>query len=253
MDAQLLRGESTPNHGKRLPRWAVAALSSAATIAAYQAFATPLSEAPQSSQLFSLVSPRWHLPNGEKSLRQALENIENQANNQSAAIEQLQAVATPACHPLHGQEFNVYVQGYDNHHGYSGELGKWLSFNNDGHWMIARYTQQSDAAPLHFRGFEDECNAYYLQNKYDNDDRWFSFTDCGKWIRATYQYDSAMPIKFIDQGDGLYRMKSVYAGQESYFAYTDSDDYECQYEHPARSLRLGYTAQEGMTVSLHSP
>lgn len=258
MDAQLLEGEPTPSRGKRLPRWAVAALSSAATIVAYQAFTSPLTEVPRSSQLFSVFrQPSWTLPDGETSLEQALQNIENRANNQSAVIERLQAqldnMAPTACHPLHNTDYKLWVEGYNNYHGYAGDLDQWLSFNNDGHWMIARYPHESDASPLRFRAFPDKCHTYYLQNKYNNDNRWLSFTDCGKWIRATYQFGDAMPIQFIEQGDGLYKMKNEYPGQEFYVAYTNGETYECSYDHPAHSLRAVYTSQSGMTVSLHSP
>jgi len=252
MNAQFLQGEPTPSQGKRLPRWAVAALSSAATIAAYQAFSSPLSDVPQSSeQLFSVLGQQsWTLPNGETSLKQALTNIENEANNQSAAIQRLQA----PCHPLHNQDFKLWVQGYNDYHGYAGELEQWLSFNNDGHWMIAGYSQKNDASPLRFRAFPDECNTYYLQNTYNHDDHWLGFADCGKWIRAIYQFGDAMPIKFIDQGEGLYKMKNMWPGQGFYVAYTNGATYECGYEHPAHSLRVAtYTSQSGMTVSLHSP
>lgn len=247
MEAHLLLPEPTPSRGKRFPRWAAAALSSAATIVAYQAL-TPLTGIPQSSQqLFTLwKQPRWTLPNGETSLRQALQDIETQANNNSAMIERLQH---PDCHPLQDTEFNLYVDGYGDN---GGHLGMWLSFHSNGHWMVAGYPSEHSSMPLRFQRFPDQCNTYYLQNKYPHDyyfDSYLSFTSDGKWIRTIYNLASAMPVQFLEQDNGLYKMKVDYPGTNSYVSYTSG----ASDVHPVYSLRLDYNAQSAMTVSLHSP
>merc|ERR1712008_663419 len=86
-----------------------------------------------------------------------------------------------ACHPWHGRNAKMLISGYD-----TGSLNEWLSFNNDGHWMIARYTKWTDADPLLFQAAE-HCGEYYLQSTWPNmpatsakDDHWLSFANCGK-------------------------------------------------------------------------
>lgn len=252
MDAQLLKGEPTPSHGKRFPRWAVAALSSVATIAAYQALSSPL---PQSSQeLFTLFTPSWTLPNGEGSLKDALTNIEYQANNNTAAIHSLDRSRPSVCHPLDGQEKKFLVRGYNNGYGSSEFLQKWLSFTNDGHWMVAGYDNDADAAPFLFRAFPDQCNTYYLENKYSDMNKWLGFTASGKWIRTIYEFPSALPIEFFDAGDGTgaYKLKSKWPGQEFYISYVAAATSSGGYSQQAHTLRCdGYTNQDAMIVTLH--
>jgi hypothetical protein len=252
MDAQLLKSEPTPSHGKRFPRWAVAALSSVATIAAYQALSSPLPQ--RSQELFTLFTPSWTLPNGESSLKDALTNIEYQANNNSAAIERLDTSKSSVCHPLDGQQKKLLIRGFNNGYGSSGFLQKWLSFNTAGHWMNAGYNDASSASPLLFRAFPDKCNTYYLQNKYNNDDKWLSFTSGGKWIRAIYEFGSAMPVEFLDSGDGTgaYKMKNEYPGEGFYYiSYANAAQTSNGYHLPAKTLKAVYTNQDAMIATLH--
>merc|ERR1711865_1021819 len=153
--------------------------------------------------------------------------------------------ATPSavsCHPLAGSTSKIWVSGFG--------LGKWLSFNNDGHWLIADYGGKSSAFPVYFQA-ASECDTYYLQNKYNNDDQWISFTSSGTWLRATYSFGSAMPIKFIDSGDGTYSLQNVYPGSGDvnyqYVSFTTS----ASYDHELRSLRADYGEGSAMKVTLH--
>lgn len=167
------------------------------------------------------------------------------------------ATAAPAadCHPFQGRQGKFFVSGYDG-----GALNKWMSHNDAGHWMIARYDKWSDSAPFLFHQAE-QCGEYYLQNKWEgltatsaNDDHWMSFTDCGQWVRSVYTLASAVPIKFIDAGDGTYKMQNVYASltnpDHQYLSYTDGDNYQCSNPHPAHSVRTTYTESDAMRVHI---
>lgn len=88
----------------------------------------------------------------------------------------------------------MYVDGYEN-----GNLNKWLSFNWDGHWTLARYDLKTDAMPLLFQA-TDTCNTYKLQNKWGGaqaDDKWLGYSECGKWIQAASDEDSAATFELI--------------------------------------------------------
>jgi hypothetical protein len=142
----------------------------------------------------------------------------------------------------------VWVSGFG--------LGQWLSFNDDGHWLIARYDGKESAFPVLFQA-ASECDTYHLQNKYDNDDRWISFTSCGSWLRATYSFKDAMPVRFTDGGDGAYKLQNVWPGSgdfnNQYVSFTNDDNFQCDYDHPAKSLRADYGEGSAMKVTLHDP
>lgn len=165
------------------------------------------------------------------------------------------------CHPWDGRTAKIFVSGYD-----SGSLNKWWSQNNDGHWMIARYDSWSDGAPLLFQA-ADHCGEYNLQNVdpaismiNGETDHWLSFTSSGQWVRSAYAESSAMPIEFIAQDDGTYKMKNAWAGNPSdlggygpndlYFGYTASERTAGGTLHPTGSVRTNYNSASAMKVNL---
>jgi len=165
------------------------------------------------------------------------------------------------CHPWDGRTATIYVNGYG-----SGVLDKWLSHNDDGHWMIARYNRRSDAAPWYFRAAPN-CGEYYLQDVWPGlsfldhyDDHWLSFTNSGQWVRANYASSDAVPIKFIAEDDGTYKMQNKWSGDigdvgghdpdHLYFSYTNGDYSDGAYTHPERSVRTIYTEADAMKVNL---
>lgn len=82
-------------------------------------------------------------------------------------------------------------------------LNKWLSFNWDGHWLLARYDAKTDAMPILFQA-TDQCNQYKLQNKWTGeqaDDMWLGYSSCGDWIQANSTEDEAATFELVKECD----------------------------------------------------
>jgi hypothetical protein len=73
---------------------------------------------------------------------------------------------------------------------------KWVSFSNDGKWLFARYTNESEAMPVKFVATSAQC-VYKMVNMYGGqENEWISFTNDGKRLRATYEKEhDAMPVR----------------------------------------------------------
>lgn len=140
------------------------------------------------------------------------------------------------CHPLHGRTYKLFVTGYDG-----GSLNEWVSFAWDYEWLYARY-DYGDAMPVHFVAYPGYCNTYQLRNDWEGLQKYVCMD--GEWLRAGCDRNSGIPVEFIIQSNGQYKMYNRQPGFYNYVSYSlwGGDEY--------KAIRSIYDAGEAMRISL---